>query len=401
MKANLKSGFKAKCFIAICICFASSYKIGYASLNNGMSDNFNLLKQKSAGRYINALKAGARGNGINDDAPILQKLIDSLGNLGGGTVFLPKGVYLLNSNKGSIVLSLRSRVNIQGEGDNSILKLGDSLEIKRSGLRLLYFQKLKNDKVLTDVMYSNFLIDCNGSKNIPVSKALAKTYKGTAIGGQESNNVNINNISVINNAGRNTFAFSATGQDLGVKKITIQNCTVRNVARGVVGNDVQNDHSVVYLRGDSCIVKNNKFTNDILKTGATAIELHCTNTVITNNFIQNFSKGFNVAAIVNDASNVTITNNTLRGVYTCAMLWVLNGHHADNIKITNNDIEAYGGLYTMFDLQTQVKFPYSNVYIQGNTVTIHGNKTMASKINILKGDHDDLKASGNKFIPVN
>lgn len=53
---------------------------------------------------------GATGDGVTDQTALLQRLIDSLGNLGGGTVFLPEGKYVV---RGSLII--RRGVTLRGE----------------------------------------------------------------------------------------------------------------------------------------------------------------------------------------------------------------------------------------------------------------------------------------------
>lgn len=62
---------------------------------------------------------GARGNGITDDAPAIQKAIDACPF--GGTVLLPAGaVYRLEDNEaGSPVLKINKALRLAGQGNGS------------------------------------------------------------------------------------------------------------------------------------------------------------------------------------------------------------------------------------------------------------------------------------------
>jgi len=351
------------------------------------------------GVYINALKAGAHGDGKHDDAFVIQHLVDSVNSIGGGTIYFPAGTYLLNSvlPKSTVVILLHSNVNISGAGIKTIFKLGDNLENTHLSLRIFYFQPNNKETTLNNVVYSNFVIDCNGGNNSPNSKEMAKKYKGTALGSQFANNVTIDNISVQNNAGRTTFAFANSGTQFGVKHVVIENCNIHNVAKSVRGNQYQNDHSAIYVRGDSCLIKNNKLTNDELLTGATAIEIHCSHTDVFGNYVENFSKALNVAAVLNDVIGINIKHNTFHNVYTCLMLWVYSNHKVSDIAVTDNIGQIQGGLYPVFDLQTQVKFPYKNLMLSNNTFNIYNKAGSVKKSDIMTNQVSELKNVNNTF----
>ncbi len=59
---------------------------------------------------------GAVGDGSTDDTTAIQAAIDAANGAGGGTAFFPKGVYLVTG------LTLYRKVNLQGEGRNSVIK---------------------------------------------------------------------------------------------------------------------------------------------------------------------------------------------------------------------------------------------------------------------------------------
>jgi len=58
---------------------------------------------------------GATGDGVTDVTTLVQNLIDSLGRLGGGTVFLPEGKYVVRGN-----LTIRKGITLRGEWSKPI-----------------------------------------------------------------------------------------------------------------------------------------------------------------------------------------------------------------------------------------------------------------------------------------
>lgn len=74
---------------------------------------------------------GARGDGVTDDAPAIQRAIDAAAQAGGGVVTLDPGTYLLryrpsDDGDGGSALTLRSGVTLEGtDRARCILKLAD------------------------------------------------------------------------------------------------------------------------------------------------------------------------------------------------------------------------------------------------------------------------------------
>lgn len=58
---------------------------------------------------VNAKAAGAKGDGKTDDTEVLQGLIDSLNQTGGGTIYIPAGNYKIDTKK---ALWLKSHVDV-------------------------------------------------------------------------------------------------------------------------------------------------------------------------------------------------------------------------------------------------------------------------------------------------
>ena len=73
---------------------------------NGIAYNLNSIIDYS---FINVKDLGAVGDGINDDSEVIQQAIDLAGSTG-GTVFIPKGDYLINNS-----LVIHSGCKILGE----------------------------------------------------------------------------------------------------------------------------------------------------------------------------------------------------------------------------------------------------------------------------------------------
>ena len=79
----------------------------------------NKVNSLGATNFINVKAYGAKGDGKTDDSSSIQAAIDYASSIGGGTVFIPVGTYIINTP-----LVCRSYVNIIGDSKyKSILKL--------------------------------------------------------------------------------------------------------------------------------------------------------------------------------------------------------------------------------------------------------------------------------------
>lgn len=68
------------------------------------------------GRLFNVKKFGAKGDGKTDDTSAFQMAVDSAFAMGGGTVFAPKGIYLIDAKKS---INMKSDVNLYLGKDSS------------------------------------------------------------------------------------------------------------------------------------------------------------------------------------------------------------------------------------------------------------------------------------------
>lgn len=82
--------------------------------------------------FINVKEAGAKGDGVADDTPFIQKAIDALAEEG-GTIFFPEGRYritktLLTTGRHASTKEPWSYIEFKGAGKNSSWLLGDGVD---------------------------------------------------------------------------------------------------------------------------------------------------------------------------------------------------------------------------------------------------------------------------------
>lgn len=110
------------------------------------------MKPANSGFYrVN--EYGAQGDGTTDDTTSIQAAIDAASTAGGGTVFFPKGKYLI-----SAALSLKSFVSLEGVGDTFTDQTKGSVITQSSTtLNALYYSGTATG--LTNMSIENLCID--------------------------------------------------------------------------------------------------------------------------------------------------------------------------------------------------------------------------------------------------
>ncbi|WP_433944537.1 glycosyl hydrolase family 28-related protein [Paenibacillus sp. SN-8-1] len=103
-----------------------------------------------AGNVINVRQVGAKGNGRDDDTPYVQKALDQAAGKG-GSVFFPKGSYVIDPNR---TLIIGSRTKLVGQGSDSVIMASG----KKFGWELMRVTG-------SDVEISNLSLDGNKQVN--------------------------------------------------------------------------------------------------------------------------------------------------------------------------------------------------------------------------------------------
>lgn len=301
---------------------------------------------------------GAKGDGVHDDGFAIQDAINSVHAGGGGTVKLPKGTYLLNHISGAYyALKSKDKVSVIGEGNGSILKVGNNLRTATRGVAVLY----NHEEPVTHCRFAHFSVDYNGKANLRLASwGDARASNVSRLGAEFASDVLVEHIDFKNVTGAHCVYF---GNQPSNNRITIRNCSVFNVGQSVPGNQLE-DHSSIYIGGTNGIVTGNTFYNKSPCNISTAIEIHGRNMTMENNSVTNYSTAVNIVAQANDCSDVVLMNNAFKNCGNGVVLWHYSPYILKNILITANTISIR---------EPDVKYPpsfgivYGNNYVTSNS----------------------------------
>jgi hypothetical protein len=295
-----------------------------------------------------------------DNVDAIQAAIDYAYSLGGASVYIPKGIYMLEKKRPTsfVFLMPKSNVTIFGDGDGSVLFVCDHSNVNDAehddyvGDYGRYNGVLWNhindgNGKLSNAVFRDFKIDGNGLKNlVPVGESTL--CLSVCIGSYLSENVTIDRVTFANISGEIPVLFGGTAvtvdDPIPADYVNIQNCTFVNCGKDIAGNVYLNDHSSIHARGNHFRICDNNFIikNEDRPTPQveTAIELHCKNSIVSRNIISNYGVAFIVAGSEDEeCNNIIIENNDVKGVMEAVRFYSLVDYEIDNINIRNNTIE--------------------------------------------------------------
>jgi hypothetical protein len=152
-----------------------------------ISDKIGILNEI----VISVKSYGAKGDGVTDDTQAIQNAINYLNSIGGGTLFFPKGLYLITST-----LILYAKIILEGVSkDSTVIFSVNDIELIKSNnpsvrtdnitIQNLSLQRYDTDGTkpildLTGISHSNFIdvkVDKTGGKGSVIGiKGGAQTY---------------------------------------------------------------------------------------------------------------------------------------------------------------------------------------------------------------------------------
>jgi parallel beta-helix repeat protein len=303
-----------------------------------------LSRFDSLGLDVKAPAFGAKGDGVADDLPALQKAIDTCYQRGGGWVFLPTGTYRLGGS-----LLLRDHVNILGMGMfNSILRLADNIN-----LPVVTDEGHSADPSLNhafgSVHLANFAIDGNkagnpGGQEGLLTSAYFSIFENLLIRECGTHGIRMGDRKLVNASSQNR-----------VSGCRIFNCNAAGIYLDINGIDHNITENYIYGCDVGILIKNGGVrvvNNDIYRHASAAIDVEQTSyglVIASNDFNGNRRTTIHVSRTRQPSerswSQFLITGNSILG----------DGLEADN-------------LYDAIHIETSVDAGISNLTIVSNKI---------------------------------
>jgi len=354
---------------------------------------------------VNVREWGATGDGTTDDRTVIQAAIDFVAGRGGGTVFFPKGTYIIGDASVNSSGAAAGRCDLEITSSNMTFRgeRGAILKAKGGVVTSLEMSSLLFAFQKTDITIESLVIDGNKANN--------------DINDNYGNGINIwdcKRVSIINNHIYNCARDGITITDqtrlspaaLGNEDIMIAN----NLVTGCrATSQTTGGEGIIVVQGDRIIIENNisqgNWRGIELETLATTADYRgCVNITVTGNICNNNEYG---GIGINGPSRVNLTGNVcdgndLYGIRINSSIPVttseitLTGNRVTGPSTTGVSIENYQELTLASNsIQNCTKNLYLtdvvNIVINGNVIagaTQHG-------VDFLIGTNNTLLFTGN------
>ncbi|MCG6036628.1 hypothetical protein MER72_04430 [Acinetobacter baumannii] len=357
-------------------------------------------------KYIaNVLNFGAKPIHGFDNRDAFEEAGAWLEAKGGGTFYVPDGVFEFYSVFGTNNCCIKPRSNITYLGNfgrKSCLKFADGLNSDKSyGCTFIFPPENSSLSSIDNITVRGICFDHNDPNNIMTQSPSSYPFTTgcQAVGIQHGDNIVIENNVYIDNAGRQTITLGKNQAIHTIGKSTIRFNAFINCGRAVAGNSSQTDHSSIYSMCEDSDVYGNLFFNQTKDTISTAIELHGTRPKAWGNTIYNYGQAFNLAATVVDMGLGTFRDNYVEDCAHIGTLWGYKDRSLSTLIKDNTfviDIANQAQINGITNIQSGI-LKNSHI-VEDNTIIYTGGYTDADYSSFFNIEYlTRLEFRGNKF----
>lgn len=318
-------------------------------------------------------KFGATADDASDDTLAIRSALEACGEAGGGTLFVPKGVFIVARQKSETpILSIPSKTTVRGVGDASVLRFDSQVNSSN------FWRMLGSSEDAADILICNLHLDGANTQTAYVKGQTPEQNHGVFFyrKGGRIERVTVQDCLVENFSG-DCVSFSQGCRDFVVKNVRLHNFLRQGIQMG--GGTGDGGHLVTGCRD---------WKHDVLPGGTTIHVEHAEggkgfrieknvchasllagggaqDLVVVENEIHGRIEG-------NSIRNGRFENNTLHGAGTRALMQF---GYADGLVIRGNTIHAAGhpgpGIY-VWGTSRYNPAPSANIVIERNTLELAG-----------------------------
>ncbi|MEG6547663.1 glycosyl hydrolase family 28-related protein [Acinetobacter bereziniae] len=402
------------------IVFVSSYHINlnkggglfiYKSSKKNVYDgvvNFNGWVRIGHDNKVSITDAGAKGDGVTDDQPFISTAYEYLNSIGGGTLYIPNGTYLINTvnyaTDGTLnqqfAFPIYNNIQILGESrEKAIFRMANGViykDLMRANLGCALFADAHLAVKIKNFSLKNFKVDMNGINNtivnLPTTGGIDQSVQQAVFpmlyifDYYGSENVIVDNVWVHQNSGMNSIYIGHKSTNT-----IIQNCLFTDHSDYITGNQLIKDHSTIYIGGFGNKVLNNSFVmgHDAVLTLnprtkisyiSTAIEAHGVGTIVSGNYVDGYGAPFLAASTEwYNGEDILFTGNIALG---CQLGFSFNSYRGQlKAMFTNNRVFTRKEKASRSD--NNLRFAHAAVESMGAINTIEDRTSAYSEIFVL------------------
>ena len=308
---------------------------------------------------VNIRERGAIGDGSTDDTSAVVKAFSDVCDAGGGTIYVPRGVFIVDPASSSIRIC--SNLIVEGPG---------TLKVKPDAGDYRYI--FAPDPMIAPVNNVTF-------REITVDQNTYANTTATIRIGEDNTLQHVWQIF----GGVNLHFEDMQLEVSGVNPIDVNGATISGVY--IVRNHVvfqkrsgqpDFDNSSIYIHGTDFHVEDNTFTSTLMDAAVTAIEVHEGSGAVSGNTINGYAFGMNLV----DLHGATVIGNSVRNAAYGISLWSLTdmesvlvrGNTISVDQVTRGASSAYG-IATSYNIGINGNF--SNLQIAGNVISFEKEST--------------------------
>jgi len=348
----------------------------YDPADTATADNLGTVLVSSSGarfkriietEYVSVKWFGAKGDGSSDDFQSIQNAINAVFAMGGGTVFFPKGTYIVSPYLNKWI-TLRNDVNLLGEGVGSVIKVKDN-----AGDYFTIFYG-SSSAPLKNVRISKLRFDQNPQNNltcyIDLNRKDTVYFYQFCIISYRYENVSVDNVHFDPTCGVNSVSLNSNTGYLA----SITDCYFNFVMARGTGDY---DNSAIYLNGRNHTVMNCMFYAAPGQKARGAIETHLGQSVVSNNVMDGYYTGVNLQAGngTDDRCDMTVSGNTISNANQGIQIGPYGTHPVKNVTVIGNTITLTNKVHRRYLTVgiasagwTSEKTVFENITVSNNTI---------------------------------
>ncbi|MBI3548191.1 MAG: fibronectin type III domain-containing protein [Elusimicrobia bacterium] len=332
----------------------------------------------------NVKNFGAKGDGVTDDTAAIQAALDSV-KIGGGTVYIPAGTYIVSPIGKTNALVVYSNMLITGDGPTSVIKVIANAGNYRS---IFGSDRSYNATYVENVTFSKFRVNQNPAANTTcdIRTDGVISLPQFVIHLAQFKNATVEDMTFDLITGINTVALSGPNTSNAV----VQRNYFKFVRSRSTGS-YPYDNSAIYVESHNHKLLNNTCVADIAQKAYGCMETHGgAPSLVEGNNTDGYETGVNIVGFSSEmvASNdIVVRNNNFLRANFAIRTWSISPYNLKGVQIYNNtvtlaqrDFAAGSSIGINMVWSNESVGLQSNIAISSNSITFQDETTSPATI---------------------